>query len=68
MLDAGTLGLGGLHYRALKVPATGVPIGVVVYLQSLVIDSNAPNGSFRVSNGESTVVYNASQVLDRTKS
>ena len=63
LFDTGTFNMGGLHYRALTVPSTGVPTGVVFYLQALVLDSQAPNGSFRVSNGESTVLHNATQVM-----
>ena len=63
LLDTGTLGLGGLHVRSIQAPTAGVPLGVVFYMQSLVLDSQAPNGVFRPSNGESTVLYGSTQVM-----
>jgi hypothetical protein len=62
-LDTGILGLGGLRLRSISVPMTGVPIGLVFYTQAIVVDPLAPNGVFRSSNGESTVLYKSSRVL-----
>lgn len=62
LLDTGTFNLGGLRVNTIQVP-TGAPTGVVFYLQSLVLDSQAPNTVFRVSNGESLVLYNSSAVM-----
>jgi hypothetical protein len=62
-LDAGTFGIGGLHVRSVSIPRVGVPAGVVFYMQSLVLDGKARNGIFRVSNGESTVLYTSSRVM-----
>ncbi len=63
LLDAGTFGVGGLRVQSIGVPAAGVPVGVVFYMQSLVLDSQAPNGTFRPSNGESTALYASTQVM-----
>ncbi|MHC4514435.1 MAG: hypothetical protein ACYTGO_16010 [Planctomycetota bacterium] len=63
LIDSGVFGIGGLRVQPIQVPATGIPTGVVIYLQSLVVDSQAPNSVFRVSNGESMVFYNSSAVM-----
>jgi len=62
LIDTGVFGLGGLRVQPIQVPA-GAPTGVVIYLQSLVLDNQAPNTVFRVSNGESMVFYNSSAVM-----
>jgi len=62
VVDTGVFGIGGLRVQTIQVPA-GTPTGVVVYLQSLVLDSQAPNTVFRASNGESTVLYQSSAVM-----
>ena len=44
LIDTGVFGIGGLHVRSIQVPAAGIPTGVAIYLQSLVLDSQARVG------------------------
>lgn len=62
-LDAGQLPAGGLRVLRIPTPTAGVLLGVPLYLQSVVLDSNATNGLFATSDGESTVFYRAAAVM-----
>lgn len=62
VVDAGTLDATGGRSRGFGVPIV-FPSGLPLYWQSVVLDASAPNGLYRNSDGESTVVYGSLGVL-----
>ncbi len=54
-----TVGGVGFSRGQLPVPASTSLSGIVIYGQAVVADATSPNGSFRVSNGNSLSLYDA---------
>jgi hypothetical protein len=57
LLDAGTLDPVGLQRLVLATPPNAALAGVPLFAQSLLLDAAAPNGAFRVTNGESAILH-----------
>lgn len=62
VVDSGLMPSSGLRQLTFGAPSN-IPLGVPLYWQSVVIDPTAPNGVYRVSDGESTVAYGSMGVL-----
>jgi len=60
---SGVLDSSGKDSRQLPVPATQAYAGLILYGQALLIDKTAPNGVFRLSNGESSIIHNEANLL-----
>ncbi|MCR9244539.1 MAG: hypothetical protein NXI31_05865 [bacterium] len=62
-LDAGVMPTLGRVNHLLNIPPFAGALGLVIYGQGATIDSTAPNGLFRVTNAESSVLYTTPTAL-----
>lgn len=66
LLDTGTLDGVGARSRTLTTPANPALVDQPIFFQSFVLESLAPNGLFRASNGESTVLHGHANAITFT--
>lgn len=59
----GVLDSSGKNSLKIPVPPSQAYAGVILFGQALLVDKVSPNGVFRLSNGESTIVHNEANVL-----
>jgi hypothetical protein len=62
-VDSGQLDAIGAHVRTFPTPNAPGLVGVPFFAQSVVLDPLAPNGLFRASNGQSTILHSHSAAI-----
>src|SRR5690606_36294052 len=62
-IDGGLVPATGAAFQNVQVPLFAGLLGLVVYGQAVVVDTTAPNGLFRTSNGASTAFHGGVQAF-----
>jgi hypothetical protein len=62
-IDAGVLDASGARPLQVPTPNLAALVGQPFFLQSLVLDTAAPNGLFRTSNGQSSILHSQSGAI-----
>lgn len=63
VVDAGVLNGVGARDARIPTPSGASLVGLTVFGQAIVLDPTGPNGTFRATNGESAILYQARHVI-----